>query len=56
MEKKKINGLNERHVAQIVRRNMIQKVKPSGKVYSRKKLEKVVYNINPNRTKIEKET
>ena len=32
----KINGLTERHVAQIIRRKMIQKVKPSGKVYSRK--------------------
>jgi hypothetical protein len=33
----KINGLTERHVAQIIRRTMIQKVKPSGKVYKRKK-------------------
>lgn len=32
-----IDGLNIRHVAQIVRRNMITKIKPSGKVYSRKK-------------------
>ena len=32
-----LNGLSLRHVAQIVRRKMIQKVKPSGKVYSRKK-------------------
>jgi hypothetical protein len=31
-----IEGLNERHVAQIIRRKMIQKIKPSGKVYSRK--------------------
>jgi hypothetical protein len=31
-----IGGLNERHVAQIIRRKMIQKIKPSGKVYSRK--------------------
>jgi hypothetical protein len=31
-----LNGLSLRHVAQIVRRKMIQKVKPSGKVYSRK--------------------
>jgi hypothetical protein len=30
------NGLSERHVAQIIRRQMIQKVKPSKKVYSRK--------------------
>ncbi len=34
-----INGLSVRHVAQIVRRKMIQKVKPSKKVYSRKKNE-----------------
>ena len=32
-----LNGLSLRHVAQIVRRKMIQKAKPSGKVYSRKK-------------------
>jgi hypothetical protein len=31
-----LNGLSERHVAQIVRRKMIQKVKPSAKVYNRK--------------------
>ena len=36
-EDKKINGLNERHVAQIVRRKMIQRVKPSAKVYKRNK-------------------
>ncbi len=29
-------SLKERHIAQIVRRKMIQKAKPSGKVYSRK--------------------
>jgi hypothetical protein len=34
---KNLNGLSERHVAQIVRRRMVQKVKPSGKIYSRKK-------------------
>jgi hypothetical protein len=33
----KFNGLSERHVAQIIRRKMIQKTKPSGKVYKRKK-------------------
>jgi len=33
--------LNLRHVAQIVRRNMITKVVPSGKVYSRKRGKKV---------------
>ena len=37
MENINLNGLSLRHVAQIVRRKMIQKVKPSGKVYSRKK-------------------
>jgi hypothetical protein len=41
MEKEeKFNGLERRHVAQIVRRLMIQKVKPSGKVYDRKKFRK----------------
>lgn len=33
----KINGLNQRHVMQINRRNTITKVKPSGKVYNRNK-------------------
>ena len=32
-----MNGLSERHVAQIIRRKMIQKVKPSNKTYNRKK-------------------
>lgn len=32
-----LNGLSLRHVAQIVRRRMIQKAKPSGKVYNRKR-------------------
>lgn len=36
MEKEKLQ-LNVRHVAQIVRRNMITRVKPSGKVYKRNK-------------------
>lgn len=41
MKKKKknqflINGLSPRHVDQIIRRKMIQKVKPSKKLYSRK--------------------
>jgi len=41
MEKEnKINGLERRHVAQIVRRMMIQKMKPSKKVYDRKKSKK----------------
>jgi len=32
-------GLSKRHVAQIIRRNMITRSKPSGKVYDRKKLQ-----------------
>jgi hypothetical protein len=36
-EKNKVNGLNKRHVAQIVRRLSITKVTPSGKTYNRKK-------------------
>jgi len=41
MEKeKKFNGLERRHVRQIIRRMMIQKVKPSGKMYDRKKFKK----------------
>jgi hypothetical protein len=36
----KIGGLNERHLAAIIRRKMIQKVKPSGRLYKRKKREK----------------
>jgi hypothetical protein len=44
MEKEnKFNGLERRHVAQIVRRMMIQKVKPSGKVYDRKKFKKELF-------------
>ena len=34
---KKIVGLAQRHVAQIVRRKMTQRVKPSKKVYDRNK-------------------
>jgi hypothetical protein len=43
MKKKKIKyigGLTERHLAQIIRRKMIQKVKPSKKIYKRKKYKK----------------
>lgn len=43
MKKRKqntINGLSERHVSQIIRRKMIQKVKPSKKIYNRKKRKK----------------
>lgn len=39
--KQEILPLNLRHVAQIVRRNMITKVVPCGKVYSRKRVNKV---------------
>ena len=39
-QEQKFNGLERRHVAQIVRRMMIQKVKPSKKVYDRKKFKK----------------
>lgn len=31
-----IDGYNERHLAQLIRRRMLSKVKPSGKIYSRK--------------------
>lgn len=41
MSEDKLNGLNPRHVAQIIRRKMIQKSKPSGKVYNRKKIKKL---------------
>lgn len=34
---KEFDGLSERHIAQIIRRKMIVKVKPSGKIYKRKK-------------------
>jgi hypothetical protein len=41
MEKEeKFNGLERRHGQQIIRRMMIQKVKPSGKMYDRKKFKK----------------
>jgi hypothetical protein len=36
----KINGLNERHVAQIIRRNMIQRTEPDSKAYKRDKNKK----------------
>lgn len=35
-EQEKIDGLSMRHVAQIVRRSMITRTKPSKKVYNRK--------------------
>ena len=43
-EEHKINGLDVRHVAQIVRRKMITRTKPSKKVYSRKNLKKDLEN------------
>ena len=39
-KERKIDGLGHRHVAQIVRRKMLQRVKPSAKVYDRKKIKK----------------
>lgn len=32
-----IDGLNERHVAQIIRRKMIQRTEPNSKAYKREK-------------------
>jgi hypothetical protein len=39
-EQDKFNGLNKRHVSQIIRRSMITKTKPSKKGYNRKKEKK----------------
>ena len=36
-EQDNFNGLNKRHVTQIIRRNMVTRTKPSKKVYDRKK-------------------
>jgi hypothetical protein len=36
-DKNTINGLSERHVSQIVRRNMIQRTEPNSKAYRREK-------------------
>ncbi len=33
--------MKDRYIKQIIRRKMITKVKPSGKVYNRKKLKKI---------------
>ena len=41
---RKLDGLSVRHVAQIVRRKMITKTKPSNKNYSRKNLKKDLEN------------
>lgn len=35
--KNTIDGLSERHVAQIIRRNMIQRTEPNSKAYKREK-------------------
>jgi hypothetical protein len=43
-EENKIDGLNVRHVAQIVRRKMITRTKASKKIYSRKNLKKDLEN------------
>jgi hypothetical protein len=40
----KLDGLSVRHVAQIVRRKMITRTKPSNKNYSRKNLKKDLEN------------
>jgi hypothetical protein len=37
---KTINGLNDRYVAQIIRRKMIQKTEPNSKAYKRDKNKK----------------
>lgn len=36
-DKNIIDGLSERHVAQIIRRKMIQRTEPNSKAYKRKK-------------------
>ena len=38
MENNWKQGLTDRHISQIIRRKMLTKVKPSGKVYSRKNI------------------
>jgi hypothetical protein len=40
---KTFEGLSERHVAQIIRRKMTQKVKPSSKVSDRNKNKKLAF-------------
>lgn len=36
-DKNIIDGLSERHVSQIIRRNMIQRTEPNSKAYKREK-------------------
>ena len=43
-DERKLDGLGVRHVAQIVRRKMITRTKPSKKTYSRKNLKKDLEN------------
>jgi len=43
-DERKLDGLSVRHVAQIVRRKMITRTKPSSKNYSRKNLKKDLEN------------
>ncbi len=43
-EERKIDGLNVRYIAQIVRRKMITRTKSSKKIYSRKNLKKDLEN------------
>ena len=43
-DERKLDGLSVRHVAQIVRRKMITRTKPSNKNYSRKNLKKDLEN------------
>jgi hypothetical protein len=43
-DERKLDGLSVRHVAQIVRRKMITRTKPSKKNYSRKNLKKDLEN------------
>ena len=40
----KIDGYNERHLTQLIRRKMITKLKPDGKIYSRKKFKSAQNN------------
>jgi hypothetical protein len=42
--KNKRRSNEEGHMAQLIRRKMIQKSKPSGKVYQRKNVDKLIKN------------
>jgi len=41
MENAYKSGLSDRYIAQIIRRKMITKTKPSGKVYNRNKFKSI---------------